>query len=371
MYPLACRFAFRFPDDRAPEGRWHRIWPWFFSVQGVFAALMLTSWMKIGETGWIAIVALGAVAILAVSTRKYQGAGRVARRQMKWVVFGAYCCVLPLGLAAALSAFDPRFGWLFFASFWVAPLLPLSLVVSVLRYNLFDVDRLISGTASYSVLVALLALGGEVLFEPLAARAASSVGLDPGSGQVAFVVLLAAVLVPAQRAWRPYVDRIFFAEGRSVEASVEEALVEISHAISVASVMQGTEDGIERAFHPEFCVIYQRAGEVFEATYAVGAREAPRIPADNQGVLMLETKVAPIRLDSRGATLTSAKWIDSPVQGAAVIVPLRSQGALDTFVAIGPKRSGDVYTSTDLTLLSAMAHAVSAQLERGVPHEGA
>jgi hypothetical protein len=148
IYPLAFHFAFRFPDDHAPEGRWHRIWPWFFAVQSVFAALLFTSWMKIGETGWIAIVALGAVAILAVSTRKYQGAGRVARRQMKWVVFGAYCCVLPLGLAAALSAFDPRFGWLFFASFWVVPLLPFSIVISVLRFNLFDVDRLISGTAS-------------------------------------------------------------------------------------------------------------------------------------------------------------------------------------------------------------------------------
>ena len=52
MHPLALRFAFRFPDDRTPAGRWHRIWPWLFAVSGgPFFALMFTSWMAIGEVG--------------------------------------------------------------------------------------------------------------------------------------------------------------------------------------------------------------------------------------------------------------------------------------------------------------------------------
>jgi hypothetical protein len=211
----------------------------------------------------------------------------------------------------------------------------------------------------------VLALGGEVLFEPLAARAASFVGLDPGAGQVAFVVLLAAALVPAQRAWRPYVDRIFFAEGRSVGESVEELLTEISHATGASAVTQLTGEGIERGFHPEFCVVYERAGEVFEPIYLSGSRECPAIPADSQVIRVLETKVAPVRLDPRGVPPTLVGASDLPVPGVAVFVPLRSHGALIAFIEIGPKRSGDVYTSTDLSLLSAVSHAVSLQLEAG------
>jgi class 3 adenylate cyclase len=50
--------------------------------------------------------------------------------------------------------------------------------------------------------------------------------------------------------------------------------------------------------------------------------------------------------------------------GAAVVVPVHRQEQLVAFLCLGPKRSGDIYTSTDLSLLSAVASAVSSQLER-------
>ena len=85
----------------------------------------------IGETGFTVTSALGNVAILAVATRKYRGTDRVARRQMKWAVFGAYCSFLPVVAAAVLYNIDSRFSWLFFPSFWAVSLFPLFLVVSV------------------------------------------------------------------------------------------------------------------------------------------------------------------------------------------------------------------------------------------------
>jgi adenylate cyclase len=41
---------------------------------------------------------------------------------------------------------------------------------------------------------------------------------------------------------------------------------------------------------------------------------------------------------------------------------VRQGDALPAFLCLGPKRSGDVYTSTDLSLLAALAEAVSQQL---------
>jgi adenylate cyclase len=47
-----------------------------------------------------------------------------------------------------------------------------------------------------------------------------------------------------------------------------------------------------------------------------------------------------------------------------VVVPVRQDDALAAFLCLGPKRSGDVYTSTDLSLLAAVAEKVSTELRR-------
>jgi adenylate cyclase len=98
--------------------------------------------------------------MLVVVTRKYRAADPVARRQIKWAVFGIYCVALPPATAALLSALDPRLGWLWWPSYWVAPLAPLTFVISVLRFNLVDIDRVFSATASYNILAVLLGAGG-------------------------------------------------------------------------------------------------------------------------------------------------------------------------------------------------------------------
>jgi adenylate cyclase len=49
---------------------------------------------------------------------------------------------------------------------------------------------------------------------------------------------------------------------------------------------------------------------------------------------------------------------------AEVVVPVHQGDALVAFLCLGPKFSGDVYTSTDLSLLAAVAEKVSTELRR-------
>jgi hypothetical protein len=203
-FPLLLHFLFRFPDDRVPEGRWHRIWPWFFSLPlPLFFGLALSSRMAVGWMGFGTTVVVGVVAALAVATRRFRRADLVARRQMKWVLFGFYCAGLSFAVGAAASVLDPRLGWLWFAAFGAAPLFPLSLVVSVVRFNLFDIDRVLSATASYNVLAVLLGAGALVVVPRIAEAASGFVGIDPRTGQVALSLVLAALLIPAHRRLRP------------------------------------------------------------------------------------------------------------------------------------------------------------------------
>jgi hypothetical protein len=116
FFPLALRFLIRFPDDRVPEARSHALWPWLFVAFGPFGALAFLGHQAVGMAGFYVTVVLGVSAMLAVVTRKYRGAGAVARRQMKWFVFGCYCITLPQATAALLTTLDPRLAWLWWAS---------------------------------------------------------------------------------------------------------------------------------------------------------------------------------------------------------------------------------------------------------------
>ncbi len=163
LFPLWIRFAFRFPNDIGPEGRWHRIWPWMFVLHGLFAALRLSNWASIGVTSSTITTVLGVGALLAVSRRMGRRTDRVGRRQMRWVLFGVYWAVLPPAVTIVLATFDPRFSAFYFTGFWATATFPLFLVISVVRFNLFDIDRLLSASVSYNILVVLLVAGGFVL----------------------------------------------------------------------------------------------------------------------------------------------------------------------------------------------------------------
>jgi class 3 adenylate cyclase len=369
MLPLTFRFLFRFPDDRPPEGRWYRIWPWFFAVNGLFSFLQFSSRIAIGEIGGTAIGALGAVALLVTANRKYHRAERIARRQMKWAMFGVYGAALPFAVAAALTAIEPRFGWLFFVSFWALPLFPLALVISVLRFNLFDIDRILSAAASYNVLAVVLGAGALIVVPRVAEAASGLVGIDPGAGQVALSLVLAAVLIPAHRRLRPQIDRVFFKERYALDHGIAELLPELTRCRDARDLTQKVGEGLHGLLRPEACVVYAGVEESYAPVFAEGRAVPPAFEAASPLVGTLRGRRAPLSLSDAGRRPDEAPL--GPFDRAAletleadVVVPVQQDDALAAFLCLGPKRSGDVYTSTDLSLLAAVAETVSHQLRR-------
>jgi hypothetical protein len=110
----------------------------------------------------------GAVAAVVVRFRR---AGAVERAQLKWFTFAVALTQLPFIAHDAA----PRIADALFAV--TLPLVPVSIGIAILRYRLYDIDRLINRTLVYGLLTAVLGLGyvGVVLvlrqvFSPVAGQ---------------------------------------------------------------------------------------------------------------------------------------------------------------------------------------------------------
>ena len=127
---------------------------------------MARSFVSVAST--VAFMALIGLAGLSVLLRYRRSAG-IERQQLKWFM-AAVALLLPAAGVAALTGTEA--GWLLMLV--TVALLPVAIGVAVLRYRLYEIDRIISRTIGWALVTgllvgafALLVLGSSAVLEPL------------------------------------------------------------------------------------------------------------------------------------------------------------------------------------------------------------
>ena len=220
-----------FPDGRLPSRRW---WP--LAAAGVLTAVVPTVVLAVGywplrgpalltqegevpplgEMFWIAFagsLVLGAVSTVALVLR-FRRAGAVERQQIKWFAYGA-------ALSIPLSLFPEADPWGPYAELLGTVLLLAGLGVGILRYRLWDIDRLVNRTVVYGVVTVIL--GSAYALVVLVLGQAVGAGRSPSSLVVAGTTLVVAALFqPLRRRVQRAVDRRFdrrhYDAARTIEA---------------------------------------------------------------------------------------------------------------------------------------------------------
>ena len=141
------------------------------------------------------------VASLACVVVRFRSSSGVERQQLRWVAAGAVAAVAGLLAGAAV----PQNTVLSSILYAMVLCIPLAVAVAVLRYRLWDLDRLVSRTVTYAVVTALLVVP-YLLIVPAAGR------LVQGSGSLAVAaatLAAAAAFAPLRRRVQGLVDRRF------------------------------------------------------------------------------------------------------------------------------------------------------------------
>ena len=181
-------------------------------------------------------------------------------------------------------------------------------------------------------------------------------------------MLLAALVVPLNRRLRPRLDRFFFPEQRELESGVEALFGEIEKTRDEPGLVEAMTRGLHALFRAERAFGYEVGSGGFATVIASGAGAAapPWLAPEHPLVALLAERGTPLVLspDAAGGARTAPAALGGPFLVTPLLLPVRRGKQLAAFVALGPKRSGDVYTASDLALLSAVCEAGARQLER-------
>jgi hypothetical protein len=164
----------------------------------------LEGFFGIAFPGSALLVLVGLLAAAGSLLGRFRRARGVEREQLRWLAYGGALAMVAL-LVAAVALQTPWDG-LFQAATGVSiALLPLATGAAILRYRLYDLDRIVSRTVAYGLLTVLLGLGYAGVVLGLGRL------LPEGSSLVvaAATLAVAALFQPLRRRVQELVDRRF------------------------------------------------------------------------------------------------------------------------------------------------------------------
>jgi len=139
-------------------------------------------------------------------------------------------------------------------------LVPVAIAIAVLRYRLYEIDRIISRTLAYAVLTALLVgvyVAGFVLIQLVLATFTS------GGGPIAVAastLVVFALFQPLRRRIQAAMDRRFNRSRYDAQRTVEAFAVRLRDEVDLARVQIALVDSVEDAVRPVSATVWLRVG---------------------------------------------------------------------------------------------------------------
>ena len=197
------------------------------------------------------------VAALVCLVLRFRSSAGVERQQLRWVAAGAAATVAGLLAVVGLLTLEEH-GIL--PGAWVVmialalPCLPVAVAVAVLRYRLWDLDRLISRTLTYTLVTALLIVP-YLLIVPAAGRLAQG----SGSLAVAAATLTAVALFqPLRRRVQALVDRRFNRRRYDAARTVEHFAARLRDQVDLQALHGELLAVVDQTMQPTMASLWLR-----------------------------------------------------------------------------------------------------------------
>jgi hypothetical protein len=208
-----------------------------FIPEGFFGSAFVLVWT-------VGLLFLTVVGVTAIVLRFRSGSG-LARQQLKWPLYAIALFGLVYGWIAIFGGPDtgPIANSLFGLSL-VA--IPVSVAIAVLRYRLYDLDRIVSRTVTYLVLAGLLVSAYWLVVLGLG----SFFGQDNPVAVAAATLAAAALFNPVRTRIRRWVDRRFNRPRYDTERVIDEFTATLRDRVDPEGVVEGWVGVVSETMQP-------------------------------------------------------------------------------------------------------------------------
>jgi hypothetical protein len=282
---LAALTVLLFPDGRLPRRAWHWALWIFLAAAAVFAARQVTGQAldmarrppRIGPAGSplpapgpvppaaAVLDRLGTVAawvilgcwliFIARQAASFRPATGNRRQQLKWLLFGAACCAVATavtvlaanGASASAQAVQD-------AADLGAAALPVGIGIGIVKYRLYDIDRIISRTLGYAIVTGVLVgvYAGLVLLAGLVVPSSSPTVVAGAT------LVVAALFRPLHRRVQQAVDRRFNRAHYDAGKVVDEFAARLQESVDLAAIRDDLASTVQDALEPAHLSIWLR-----------------------------------------------------------------------------------------------------------------
>jgi hypothetical protein len=269
-----------FPDGRLPSARWRpvgifaAVWLPAVAVSFTFMAGPLDEPLQqfenpVGVPGLrfvfdvvmltgLAIVLIAAVTSLALRFRR----SREQRQQIKWFLASvgfALAVIVPFNVADALStSFDGPPDAVFLIALGA---IPLATGIAILKYRLYEIDRVVNRAVVYGAATAGLAglyFGLVLALQELFSSFAGGSDLAIAGSTLA----VAALFRPARRRIQALVDRRFYRRRYDAQQTLEEFSARLREEIDLSALGAELRVVVEGTMQPAHVSLWLRSPEV-------------------------------------------------------------------------------------------------------------
>jgi hypothetical protein len=197
---------------------------------------------------------LSFVARQAASWRRAAGD---RRQQLKWLMTGGAVSVLSLGgIFGFAQGSGPVMLTAEIASFFLSFALPVAISIAVLRYRLYEIDRIISRTLAYAIVTGLLAGG----YAGLVVLATRTLPVRFSTPVVVAVATLAAagLFNPLRRRVQTLVDRRFNRARYNADQTVAAFAARLQDAVDLDAVHADLASVVRQMLEPAHLGVWLR-----------------------------------------------------------------------------------------------------------------
>ena len=265
-----------FPDGKLPSPRWRRVmWAYLATIAGYLActyAVVIQAvaghraridangapdfinhpagWYADATHAFVGLLPAFWVSFVVAQVLSWRRSSGERRQQLKWLLAGAAVMAVPqavlqpvLGLS---SLSDTAQGILNTAGALFLTALPVGLGVAILRYRLYEIDRIISRTLAYAIVTGLL-VG---VYAGLVLLATGVLSIRSPVAVAGATLATAALFNPVRRSVQRSVDRRFNRARYDADQMVTAFAARLKDAVDRDAVQADLASVVHRALEP-------------------------------------------------------------------------------------------------------------------------